>query len=237
MLICKSLLIFPTIIHPSRSYIFVSFSSVLCNPASASTGNSPLLCLFAFLSLLSCSRSNFFSFSASSPVFVSSFCLLNTFLVIKKDTASPTAEKATYMIHIVERLSEKACRATFFWSSGNVFTMPTFAPADPPPRAAAVWGPSEACKMDSFETISFWNTTEPTTIAIAEPRLRTKPKVAVAVAISRFFGIVSVILQLWNKSLLTTRTPPQTLPKRNCSAPKRLAYALWAPALSVTSFW
>jgi hypothetical protein len=32
----------------------------------------------------------------------------------------------------------------------------------------------------------FWNITDPTTIEIAEPRLRMKPSVAVAVAMSDF---------------------------------------------------
>jgi hypothetical protein len=40
--------------------------------------------------------------------------------------------------------------------------------------------------MGCFLIISFWKTTEPMTMEIALPRLRTKPKAAVAVAMSRF---------------------------------------------------
>lgn len=68
---------------------------------------------------------------------------------------------------------------------------PTFAPAAPPPKEDAVWSPRVARSEPCWDFISFWKITEPTTTEMAEPRLRVKPNVAVAVAMSRFWRVVS----------------------------------------------
>ena len=65
---------------------------------------------------------------------------------------------------------------------------PTFAPAEPAEKAEAVSGPREETRRGPWEAIWFWKMTLPTTMEMAEPRLRMKPKVAVAVAMSRFWG-------------------------------------------------
>lgn len=105
---------------------------------------------------------------------------------MKRLTHSPNAAKATYRIHMLLKELENACLAANFWFSGRPCIKPTLAPAAPPPKADAVWGPRTAASCDCLDFIWFWKMTDPTTTDIADPRLRVKPKVAVAVAMSRF---------------------------------------------------
>jgi len=92
---------------------------------------------------------------------------------------------------MVLKLSAKACLVMRFSLGGRPEMMPTLAPAEPPLKAAASWGPSAARRDDSLVFMMFWKMTEPTTTETALPMLRMKPKVAVAVAMSRFCRVVS----------------------------------------------
>ncbi len=76
--------------------------------------------------------------------------------------------------------------------------MPVAEPAPPPPICDASFGPSAARRMPSRFIMPFWNMTPPTTTEMDVARFRTKPNVAVAVAMSRGWMLVcSAIRGAW----------------------------------------
>ena len=120
------------------------------------------------------------------PVSVSVCSLLKTCFVINILAMSPQAATHVYKIHMLRKLHAKASFTASCCRGSLISWMAiTLAAADGPASSVTrSTGSRAAWSSGSRSFILFWNTTPPITIDMDVARLRTKPKVAVAAAVS-----------------------------------------------------